>query len=106
MKVTISKIPNFLKLSKLYESLSELDNEEPFDIQDVFFKDKIIIENYKDLITYIKMFDYWIMKTIPNDFYKCILKIKNEIDIDLLNEEFTMNDLLIEIKTIIEMTWS
>ena len=106
MKVTVSKIPDFLKLSKLYESLSELDNEEPFDIQDEFFKEEIIIKNYKDLITYIKMFDYWIIKTIPNNFYKCMLKIKDEIDIDLLNEEFPMNDLVIEIKTIIKMPWS
>ena len=102
MKVTISQIPEFLKSSKFYESLSELDKDSSFDIQDEFFKESIIIDTDDDLISYIKMFDYWMMETIPNEFYKYILKNKNKIDIDFLLDQFPMNDLVKQINIIIE----
>jgi len=38
----------------------------------------------------------------PNDLYDWVFKNKNKINIDLLKEQFPMNDLINEIKIIIE----
>ena len=104
VKVTISQIPDFLKQSTLYKSLSELDNDLSFDIQDDFFKNEIIINTDQDVISYIEMFDYWMIDIIPNDFYKAILKIKDDIDINLLKTDLPMPDLVKQIKIIINIS--
>jgi hypothetical protein len=57
-----------------------------------------------DLIEYIKLFDYWIINKIPNEFYNWIFQNKNKINIDLLNELFPMNDLIKQIHIIINIS--
>jgi hypothetical protein len=52
--INISDIPDFLKLSELYDSLSKLGNES-FEIPEQYYK------NDEDLLSYIKVFDYWMM---------------------------------------------
>jgi hypothetical protein len=103
MKVTISQIPEFLKSSKFYESLLELDNDSFFEIQKEYFKEEIIVETNDDLISYIILFDYWMIDHISNDFYKVILDIKDKIDMNLLLDKFHMNELVEQIKIIIDM---
>ena len=71
---------------------------------DEFFKDEIIINTNQDVISYIKMFDYWMIDIIPNDFYKVIIKIKDDIDINLLKTDLPMPDLVKQIKIIINIS--
>jgi len=51
---------------------------------------------------YIRIFDYWMINKTPIEFYKYIIKNKDKINMNLLNDLFTMNDLINEIKSIIE----
>ena len=101
INLTINDIPPYLKLSKLYETLTENEGNESFDISKEFFKNELVINNFKDLISYIKIFDYWMINNTPDEFYDWIFKNKDKINMDLLNELFHMNDLINQIKIII-----
>ena len=101
INLTINDIPEYLKSSKLYETLNENDSNDSFDISKEFFKKELVINTLNDLIFYIRIFDYWMINNIPNEFYDWVFKNKDKIDMDLLNDQFPMNDLIKQIKIII-----
>lgn len=100
ISLKIIDVPEYLKLSKLYDSLLELDNKS-FDVPIEMFKKEIIINTFDDLIVYIRIFNYWMINYIPNDFYDWVFDNKDKINTDLLNDIFPMNDIINDIKIII-----
>ena len=96
--LTINDIPDFLRDSELCKNIRSNDT---FDVPIELIKKEIIINDCKDLIDYIKIFDYWMINTIPNKFYDWIFNNKDKVNMTLLNEKFVMNDLLKQIKIII-----
>ena len=101
ISLTINDIPDFLKNSELYKNIV---SNQSFDVPIELFKKEIIIHNFNDLIEYIKIFDYWMINKIPKEFYDCVFKNKDKINIDLLNDQFPMNDLIKQIHIIINTT--
>ena len=99
ISLTINDIPDYLKDSELCKNIV---SDESFDIPIEFFKKELIINSFEDLIDYIKIFNYWIINKIPNELYKFVLENKDKINMVLLNEQFHMNDLINQIKIIIE----
>ena len=99
ISLTLNDIPDFLKDSELCKNI---ESDESFDVPIEFFKKELIINTCQDLIDYIKIFDYWMINKIPDEFYKFVLKNKDKINIDLLNDQFQMNDLIKQINIIIE----
>jgi len=99
ISLTINDIPDFLKDTELYKNI---ESEESFEIPIELFKKELIINTCQDLIDYIKIFDYWMINNIPNEFYKFVFENKEKIDVKLLNEQFQVNDLIKQIKIIIE----
>ena len=89
--ITKNDIPDYLKESELYDNI---DSDDPFDIPIELFKEEIIINTLNDLIIYIKIFDYWMIKKIPNDFYDWVFINKEKIDMNLLNNIFDKNYLI------------
>ena len=63
ISLTINNIPDYLKESKLYENI---ESDDSFDIPEEFFKKELIINTFDDLVSYIKIFDYWIINKIPD----------------------------------------
>ena len=96
--LTINDIPTYLKKSELSKNIGSNGS---FDIPIEFFKKELIINTCQDLIEYIKFFDYWMINDIPNEFYNFIFKNKDKINMDILNDLFLMNDLIKQIKIII-----
>ena len=105
LNININDIPDFLKLSELYDSLSKLGNES-FEIPEQYYKNNLTITCFKDILYYIKVFDYWMINYIPDEFYDWIYQNKDEIKIDLLNDQFPMNYLTKQIKDIISIPLS
>ena len=102
INLTINDIPNYIKASKLYEILNENDNNDLFNIPNEFFKKELVINTFEDLISYIRIFDYWMINNIPNEFYDWIFENKDKINMDLLNELFNTNNLIKQLKIIID----
>ena len=103
--ISINDIPNFLKNSELYDSLLSLNNESLFNIEDQYLKKFVIITCFEDLISYIKIFDYWMVNYIPDEFYYWVYENKNKINMEILNEQFPINDLTRQIKDIIKVKY-
>ena len=100
INLTINDIPDFLRDSELCKNIV---SDESFDIPIELFKKELIINTFEDLIDYIKIFDYWMINKIPpKKFYDWVFENKDKIDINLLNDQFHMNDLIKQIKIIIE----
>ena len=53
--LTLNDIPDFLKDSELCKNIV---SDESFDVPIELFKEELIINNFEDLINYIKIFDY------------------------------------------------
>jgi len=100
--LTINKIPNYLKESELYKNIESIDSDYSFDVPEKVFKNELVINTFDDLVSYIMIFDYWIINKIPIYFYDWIFKNKDKININLLNDQFHMNDLIDKVKNIIE----
>lgn len=103
INLTINDIPDYLKESKLYENI---EYDDPFDIPEELFKKELIINTFDDLVSYIKIFDYWMINNTPNEIYKFIIGNKDKINMDLLNDLFHMNNLINEIKIIINTPYN
>ena len=99
ISLTLNDIPDFLKDSELYKNI---ESDESFEVPIELFKKELIINTCQDLIDYIKIFDYWMINKIPDEFYIFVLENKDKINIDLLNDQFQMNDLIKQINIIIE----
>ena len=95
ISLTINDIPEFLRDSDLCKNIV---SDESFDVPIEFFKKELIINSFDDLIEYIKIFDYWIINKIPDEFYKFVFENKEKINIDLLNDQYQMNDLIKQIE--------
>ena len=76
--ITINDIPEFLKDSELCKNI---ESDDSFDVPIEFFKKELIINTFEDLIDYIKIFDYWMINKIPDEFYDWIFKNKNKINL-------------------------
>jgi hypothetical protein len=75
--VELDKIPAFLRNSKLYEILLDLENNEPFPMPEKYFKNNLIINNYDDFVHLLNTLRYWCINEIHFDVYhKIIGKIK------------------------------
>ena len=98
ISLTINDVPDYLKESKLYENI---ESDDSFDIPIEYFKKELVINTFDDLVSYIKIFDYWIMNKTPNEIYKFVFDNKDKINMDLLNDQFPINDLIKQIKIII-----
>jgi hypothetical protein len=104
----LDNITIFLQNSDLYNTLKELsekNNElldnKTFEIPNEYYEQEIIIITFEDLIRYIRIFNYWMINKIPNEFYKWIFENKNMINMNLLNEYFIEDDLINEIQLLI-----
>ena len=64
ISLTINDIPDFLKDSELYKNI---ESDDSFDVPIEFFKKELIIRTFKDLLSYIKIFDYWMINKITNN---------------------------------------
>ena len=98
--LTFDDIPEFLKDSELCKNIES--SNEPFDVPIKFFKKEIIIITFEDLIDYIKILDYWMIINTPDEIYDWVFKNKRDIDINLLNETFPMNNIVKQIISIIK----
>jgi len=97
ISININDIPDYLKDSDLYKNIESNDS---FDIPEEYFRKELIINTFDDLVSYIKIFDYWMINKTPNEIYKFIIANKDKINMDLLNDLFHMNDLIKQIKII------
>jgi hypothetical protein len=52
--------------------------------QKEFFKNELEINTFEDLVSYIRIFDYWMVNKIPIHFYDWVFKNKDKININLL----------------------
>ena len=98
--LNLGEIPNFLKLSKLYDIYIEnkINGDETDDIifiPNEYIEQKVNIKTFEDLVNYIIIFKYWMIYKIPNEFYDWIFENKNMVIINLLNKYFP-NDILIK----------
>ena len=82
--LTINDIPDYLKSSKLYENIV---SDESFEVPIEYYKKEIIINNLDDVVSYIKLFDYWMITKIPKEFFKFIFDNKEVIDLHKLKNE-------------------
>ena len=64
--ITKDDIPTYLQESELYENIN---SDEIFEIPIEFFKKEIIINIFDDLIYYIKILNYWMIKKIPIEIF-------------------------------------
>ena len=101
ISLTLNDIPEFLKDSELCKNIESVES---FDIPIELFRKELIINTFQDLIDYIKIFDYWMINNTPYKFYDWVFKNKDKIIMDLLNDQFPMNDLINQIKIIIDTT--
>jgi len=97
--LTLDDIPVFLRDSGLCENIK---SDDTFQVPIELFKKEIIINTFEELIEYIKIFDYWIINKIPDEFYDWIFGNKDKINMELLNELFPMNDLIKQIQIMID----
>jgi len=97
--LTINKIPDYLKDSELYKNI---ESDESFEVPDKFFRKELVINTFDDFVGYLVIFDYWMLDKYPKEIYIFIIKNKNKIDVEFLNEQFPMNELIPEIKIIIK----
>ena len=95
ISLTLNDIPDYLRDSELYKNI---ESDESFDVPIELFKKELIINTFDDLIEYIKIFDYWMINKIPNELYKFVLENKDKINMNLLNDQFPMNNLIKQIK--------
>jgi len=96
--LTIYEIPNYLLDSKLYQNINSYES---FDVPDKFFRKELEINTFDDLVSYILIFDYWIVNKNPIEIYQWVFENKDKINMDLLNDQFLINPLVDEIKIII-----
>jgi len=83
-----NEIPDYLKNSKFYENIKSID----FEISEEYYKENVIINTYNDLISYIKILNYWSVNKIPHEFYDWIFRNKNMICED--NKQMMFQDLV------------
>jgi len=90
--LTISKneIPDYLKGSKFYENIKSNEQSKK-QIPKEYYNEEIIINSFDDLISYLKIFNYWQVNKIHDEFYDCIFKNKDKIKREplLVNEEIS-----------------
>lgn len=88
-----NEIPDYLKDSKFYENIKSkyLLDKERFEIPKEYYNEEIIINSFDDLISYLKIFNYWQVNKIPDEFYDCIFKNKHKIKREpvIINEEIS-----------------
>jgi len=97
--LTINDIPNYLKDSELYKNI---ESDDSFKVPEQYFKKELVINTFNDFVLYLAIFDYWMLGKYPNEIYIFIINNKDKINIDLLKEQFPMNEFINKIKTIIE----
>ena len=78
ISLTLNDIPDFLKDSELCKNIVSNDS---FEVPIELFKNRLIINTCQDLIDYTKIFDYWMINKIPDEFYDWIFKNKNKINL-------------------------
>jgi hypothetical protein len=98
ISINKNKIPNYLQDSEYYKNIQ---SDEHFEISKEHYKQYIIINTFDDLISYIRILDFWLVNDIPDEFYDWVFKNKYKINIDVLNEHFTNNHLIDEIQLVI-----
>jgi hypothetical protein len=96
-----SQIPKYLQDSEYYKSIQ---SDDPFELSDEHYRKEIIINFFEDLIIYIRILDFWLVNKFPDEFYDWVFKNKDKINMDILNEKFTNNNLLDDILIIITST--
>ena len=97
--ITLDEIPDYLHKSELYRNI---ESNDPFDIHEQYFKRELLINDFNDFVSYLVIFDYWILDKYPKEIYKFIIDNKNKINMDSLQDYFHMDDLMKEIKSIID----
>ena len=97
--LTIYEIPNYLMDSELYQNINSYES---FDVPDKFFRKELEINTFDDLVSYILIFNFWIVNKFPIEIYQWVFKNQDKINMDLLNGQFLINSLVNEIKIIID----
>jgi hypothetical protein len=97
LSIRKSEITQYLQDSEYYKSIQ---SDDLFELDEKYYKEEIIIITFEDLISYIRILDFWLVNKIPDEFYDWVFKNKDEINMDVLNEHFTNNDLIDEIEII------
>jgi len=62
-----NEIPEYLKDSEFYKGI---ESNEYFEIPIEYYKEKIIINKFEDLVSYIRILDFWLVNKIPDEIYK------------------------------------
>ena len=96
-----NEIPKYLQDSEYYESIQ---SDDQFELSEEHYRNEIIINSFEDLLIYIRILDFWLVNKIPDEFYDWVFKNKDKINMDILNEYFTSNHLIDEIRVIITST--
>jgi len=81
-----NEIPEYLKDSEFYKGI---ESDDSFEIPIEFYKKEIIINTFEDLISYIRIIDFWLV---------------NKIKMNLLFEYFPNFQLIKEIQIIVNST--
>lgn len=97
--ITKNDIPDYLKDSFLFESI---ESNDLFEISLDYFDKEFIIKTLDDLIKYIRILDFWMIKRIPIEIYKYVFNNKKDINIEKINEIFNNNYIIIGIQIIID----
>lgn len=98
LSICLTQIPDFLKGSGLYENFMEIRingnvSDDIIFIPDKYIDQSVIINNFEDLIYYIRILNFWRVYKIPNEIYKWILENKDIVNMFLLNQYFGNIDL-------------
>ena len=97
--LTINEIPDYLHESDLYKNI---ESDDSFKVPEQYFKKEMVIYTFDDFVSYIRIFDYWMLDKYPKEMYIFIIKNKDNINMDILKEQFPLDDLIDEIKIIVE----
>jgi len=90
MSIALTKndIPKYLQKSRLYENI---ESDDPFEVPEEFFEKELVIDTFDNFVSYLVIFDYWMLDKYPNEIYIFIIENKDKINMDLLQEQFPMN---------------
>jgi hypothetical protein len=99
IKITKNQIPEYLKNSGFYNGLNinQSSDDEPFEIPKEYYRQELEINNFDDLVSCIKICDFWLVNKIPDLIYDSIFLNKNKINLDLLIDYFPNIQLIKEI---------
>ena len=71
ISITKNQIPEYLKNSEFYNAL---ESNEPFEIEEQFYSQELVIDSFDKLLHYIKICDFWLVNKTPTEIYRSIFE--------------------------------